>query len=249
MQIEGQTTEAVANRTQAETPATCEEFPKGSAISMKVSVVDVLSNYTVAGLLAGFTPGEVAIRVSERLEEQRAVAVHLSPFSFEGQVLYCQNSDDGFEAHISIDDVDKGLRRTPRFPVTVPAELLPADGPAFAILIRDISRDGLGIESPCALETGKTVVIVSGSAFVFAIVRHSEAIAEGRFRAGVEMHHLFARSREEVVPERRQGVVRTLLAKCLPGRARQDLEITWTQGTRTDLRRPNGALGPGHSAG
>jgi len=231
VQIEGQAIEPVANQTPAETPATCEEFPKGSAISLKVSVVDVLSNYTVPGLLVGFTPGEVAIRVSERLEEQRAVAVHLTPFSFEGQVLYCQTSDNEFEAHVSIDDVDKGLRRTPRFPVTVPAELLPADGPAFAITIRDISRDGLGIESPCALETGKTVVIVSGTAFVFAIVRHSERIADGLFRAGVEMHHLFGRSSEEVIPERRPGVVRTLLAKCLPGRSRQELDITWTQRT------------------
>lgn len=236
MQIEDQTSEAVASQAQPETPAKCEEFPKDSAINMKVSVVDVLSNYSVPGMLVGFTPGEIAICVSERLEEHRMVAVHLTSFSFEGQVLYCQNRDAEFEAHISIDDVNgQGLRRTPRFPVTVPAELLPPDGPAVAIMIRDISRDGLGIESPCALQTGRTIAIVSGTVFVFAIVRHCQPIADGLFRAGVEMHHLFSRSGEDVMPERRSGFVRGLLRKCLPGRSGQELESSSADGKRSDL--------------
>lgn len=100
----------------------CDVFPCDIALSVPVMVVDVLSNYTVPGVLAGFTPGEVAIRVREALSEERIVAVQLKSFSFEGQVLYCQSSGAELEAHVSINDVDRtGLRKTPRFPVTVPA--------------------------------------------------------------------------------------------------------------------------------
>jgi PilZ domain len=184
-------------------PSAGGQFSNNSAISIKVSVIDVLSNYTVAGVLVGFTPGEVAIQVNEPLSADRTVAVHLTSFSFEGQVLYCETKGAEFEAHVSIDDVDgTGLRRTPRFPVTVPAELLPPDGPPIAITIRDISRDGLGIELPCAMETGRTVAVVSGSVFVFAIVRHCRPAPNGLFRAGVEMHHLFAKPGTDLTPDR-----------------------------------------------
>jgi len=233
--MKDQTIELLANQARSEAPALCEEFPKDSAISLKVSVVDVLSNYTVPGVLVGFTPGEVAIRVNERLEEQRTVTVRFTSFSFEGQVLYCQNSEAEFEAHISIDDVDKGLRRAPRFPVTLPAELLPSDGPAISIVIRDISRDGLGIESPCRLQIGRTVAIVSGAAFVFAVVRHCQPTAHGLFRAGVEMHHLFARPSDELIPNRQPSGLASLLRKFVPCRSCEEPETTSPDGTTSKL--------------
>jgi len=168
-------------------------------LHIPASVVDVLSNYAVPGLLVGFTPGEVAILVDEQMPEQRAVDVQLSSFSFTGQTLYCRPSEGQYEAHISIDDVDRtGLRRAPRFPVTIPAELMTPHGEPIAGTIRDISRDGMGLESPLALEAGQPIGIVSGPAFVFAVVRHCNPIQGGRFRVGVEMHHLFERPEPQV---------------------------------------------------
>jgi hypothetical protein len=161
-------------------------------LQINVRVVDVLSDYTVSGVLHSFTPGEVAILTSEPLSQERTVAVHLSSFFFEGQILYSAPYESQYEAHISIDDVErKGLRRTPRFPVTIPAELLRPSGDSVAITIRDLSRDGMGIESPIPVKAGQPVAIVSGPAFVFAIVRHCQETPGGLFRAGVEMHHLF----------------------------------------------------------
>jgi hypothetical protein len=164
------------------------------ALKIPVRVIDILSNYTVLGLLVGFTPGEVAVLVDEPLSEARTVEIRLNSFSFEGQVLYCGRSEPHFETHISIDDIEgAGLRKAPRFPVALSAELLSPDGVPVPIVIRDISRDGMGLESPVAVEVGQPIAIASGPAFVFAIVRHCQPISGGRFRTGVEMHHLFER--------------------------------------------------------
>jgi len=161
-------------------------------LQIDVSVVDVLSDYTVRGVLVGFTPGEVAVWVDEEIPPGRAVSVHLNEFSFEGQTLYCGSKEGQHEVHISIDDMAGArMRRTPRFPMTVPAELMQPNAGPVEITIRDISRDGMGIESPVSLETGHPVAVVSGQAFVFAVVRYCEPLPGGKFRAGVEMHHLF----------------------------------------------------------
>ena len=163
-------------------------------LQLEVRVIDLLSDYTVSGELVGFTPGEVAILVDESLSEQREVAVHFAEFSFEGQTLYCRPNGNRYEAHVSIDDIQGiGLRRTPRFPVMIPAKLLLPDVEPVAITIRDLSRDGMGILSPVLLKAGQPIAIVSGPAFVFAVVRHCQETTGGLFRAGVEMHHLFER--------------------------------------------------------
>jgi hypothetical protein len=167
---------------------------KDALLRIDVRIVDVLSNYAVPGVLVGFTPGEVAILTDEPMSSERTVAVHLSSFSFEGQTLYCGANVGKYELHVSIDDIGgAGLRKAPRFPVTIPAELMRADGDPIAVTIRDISRDGMGIESPVALDQGHPVAVASGPAFIFALVRYCKRMPDGTFRAGVEMHHLFER--------------------------------------------------------
>jgi hypothetical protein len=163
-------------------------------LQIQVRVIDLLSSYTVQGVLVGFTPGEVAVLVDEEMPAEREVAVHLSEFHFEGQTLFCGPREGQYEVHISIDDIQgSGLRRAPRFPVEIPAELTPPNAGPVAITIRDISRDGMGIECPVALEIGNPVAVASGPAFVFAVVRHCTPLPGGLYRAGIEMHHLFER--------------------------------------------------------
>jgi hypothetical protein len=187
----------------------------GKLPQIDVRIVDVLSNYAVLGVLVGFTPGEVAILVNERLSEERTVAVHLNSFSFEGQTLYCGPKEDQYEVHVSIDDIEgAGLRRSPRFPVTIPAELLQGDGGPVTITIRDISRDGMGIESPLALEEGQAIAVASGPVFVFAVVRYCRPMPGGMFRVGVEMHHLFERPPEPPTEPPKQGFLRGLWGRC-----------------------------------
>jgi hypothetical protein len=162
--------------------------------AVEVRVVDLLSGYAVGGILEGFTPGEVTISLTERVSEQRTVAVHLDCFSFIGETLCCQPRLSQFEVHISIDDTAKtGLRRAPRFPVGIPGRMFRSFAILAEIMIVDISRDGLGIESPVPLEAGQPIAIATESVFVFAGVRYCRQVGEALFRAGCEMHHLFER--------------------------------------------------------
>jgi hypothetical protein len=170
-------------------------------MQIEVRVVDVLSNYTVPGALVYFTPGEVVVLLNEAMDDQRTVAVHWNPFSFEGQILYCQPYQDKYEVHISIDDTaGSGLRREPRFPVMIPAELMRPDGVPVPVTIRDISRHGMGLELPFALEIGLPIALASGPAFVFAVVRYCRPLGNGAFRTGVEMLHLFEPKRPATEP-------------------------------------------------
>jgi hypothetical protein len=173
------------------------QFPTDCTLQIQVSVVDLLSSYTVRGVIVSFTPGEVAVIMDEEMPPERDVAVHLNAFCFEGHTLYCGPKAGQYEVHISIDDIEgAGLRKTPRFPVMIPAELTPPNAGPVPVTIRDISRDGMGIESPVPLEVGHPVALASGPAFVFAVVRHCRPLPGGRFRAGIEMHHLFERPQE-----------------------------------------------------
>lgn len=194
-------------------------IPKEGLLCIEARIVDVLSNYSIAGTLVGFTPGEVALFVQEPLSEQRTVAVHLDSFSFEGETLYCAPYEGKYEIHVSINDVEGlGLRRSPRFPVTVPADLLRPNGETIAITIRDISRDGMGIELPCPIEVGQPAAISSGPAFVFAVVRYCQPIQAGLFRAGLEMHHLFERPLPPVEPPQ-PNLLRNVWRRCFSERA------------------------------
>lgn len=164
---------------------------------LTVEVVDFLSGYRVPGVLQGFTAGEVTVSLREPLSEQREASVHLHSFAFEGQILYCRPKASGYEAHITIDDAEEtGLRRTPRFPVKLPAQLFPPNASPVEIMIVDISSDGLGIELPILLERDKTIALASEAVFVFAVVRHCRKVHDGLFRAGVEMLHLLQRRAE-----------------------------------------------------
>jgi hypothetical protein len=177
-------------------------------LEVPVHVVDLLSGYSVPGVLQGFTPGEVMVSLGEALSEQRDVSVRFNSFVFEGRLLYCQSKQARYEAHITIDDTEEtGLRRAPRFPVKVGAQLFPAHGVPVGITIVDISRDGLGIESPVSLQIGQTLALASESVFVLAVVRHCRQGPGGVFPAGVEMQHLFERSGEVLPDEARSGLL------------------------------------------
>jgi hypothetical protein len=94
------------------------------------------------------------------------------------------------------------MRRAPRFPVKLRAELFRAHAPPVGITIVDISRDGLGIELPMRLEAGQAIALATESVFVFAAVRHCRESGV-LFRAGLAMLHLF--EKRVVAPEDRGG--------------------------------------------
>jgi hypothetical protein len=186
-------------------------------LDLPVQVVDFLSNYRVCGVLESFTPGEVTVLINEPVSEQRTVGVHINSFTFEGQTLYCRPRQNQYEAHISIDDVEgTGLRRAPRFPVKLPAQLFLSRTEPVAITIVDISSDGLGIELPVSVETGQPIAVASGSVFVFAIIRHCRQLSAGIYRAGAEMHHLLQENIELPKDMPRSNFLQKVLGKRSP---------------------------------
>jgi hypothetical protein len=144
------------------------------------------------GILQDFTPGEVILLLDDRVTEHTPVTVQLHTYSFEGEVLYCRPRGSGYEAHVSIDDADfMGLRRAPRFPVSLAARVFVSisDTPVDARIF-DISGAGLGIEGPLALPVQASIAVESDENIAFGVVRHCRELSAGRFRAGVELHHI-----------------------------------------------------------
>lgn len=193
--------------------------PQPWVLGLEVQVVDFLSGYTVSGTLEGFTPGEVTVVLPEMISEQRTVTVRINSFLFGGETLYCRPRDGGYEAHITIDDVEEnGLRRAPRFPVRVAGYMFQSHGAPVAITIVEISGDGLGIDLPVALEAGQPVAIANASVFLFATVK-SCSVREAGFRAWVEMQHLFEKAGEAPCAEPRAGLFGKVFSKRLSKRA------------------------------
>lgn len=194
------------------------------AFGLEVQVVDFLSGYSVTGTLEGFTPGEVTVALPEIISEQRAVTVRFHSFIFGGETLYCQAKEGRYEAHITIDDAgENGMRKAPRFPVRLSAQMFLSDGVAVPLTIIDISGDGLGIELPVRVERDQPIAITSGSVFIFAIVKHCCAVSNGLFRAGVEMQHLFERNAATPTEQPTGG----LLGKVFGKRLAAKREIGW----------------------
>jgi hypothetical protein len=184
------------------------------ALRMEIQVVDFLSGYTVTGILEGFTPGEVTVLLPEVVTEQRAVTVHFDSFVFGGEVLYCRPKREGFEAHITIDDVEAtGLRRSPRFPLRLPAQMFVPDADPVNVMISDVSCEGLGIELPMEVQFGQPIALVSGSVSIFGSVRYCCRTGQSGFRAGVEIQHLFERTAEAPSEEPRGGLLGKVFGK------------------------------------
>src|SRR3984885_14454216 len=112
----------------------------------------------LSGLVHDFTPGEVILILDDNIAAGTRVTIQINMSSFVGDILYCSPSGSRWEAHVSFDDVDAtGLRRTPRFPVSIPARIFfnasgtsASEGTVEARII-DISGDGLGVELAVAL--------------------------------------------------------------------------------------------------
>lgn len=184
-------------------------------IGLEVQVVDFLSGYTVAGVLESFTTGEVTVAIGELIPEQRTVMVQFDSFFFEGETLFCRPKGSGYEAHITIDDVEtNGRRREPRFPIKLAGRMIVPCSDPVPLTVVDMSREGLGIELPISLEAGQPVAMSAGPVFVFAIVRHCRSAGQ-LYRAGLEIQHVIERParQEERKEESASGVLRRVLGE------------------------------------
>jgi hypothetical protein len=204
-------------------------------IGLDVQLVDFLSGYTVAGVLEGFTTGEVTVAIDEVIPERRTVIVQFDSFFFEGETLFCRPKDSGYEAHITIDDVEKnGRRREPRFPVKLAGRMFVPHSEPVPLTVVDVSREGLGIELPVAVETGQPVAISAEFVFVFAIVRYCRA--QGTlYRAGLEIQHVLQRPAipEQEGQQESSSVLRRMFGERCKGKLLEAFDIS--KGRRAGL--------------
>jgi hypothetical protein len=183
-------------KAEIQAPATGVE----SGVGLEVRVKSPTWEVGVGAVLQDFTPGEVILLLDDPIEAKTQVAVQVNTCSFHGDILYCKPSGTRWEAHVSFDDVDSsGLRRTPRFPVHIPARLFArgSAGPLDAMIL-DISGDGLGVEIGRAVPAQANVAVQSEDAVALGHVRHCREIGPGVFRAGILMQHIMRRDGELV---------------------------------------------------
>lgn len=146
----------------------------------------------LSAVVQDFTPGEVILLLDDQIAAGTRVTVQLNTSSFAGDILFCSPSGSHFEAHVSFDDVDQtGLRRTPRFPVNIPARIFSSaiEGPLEGRIV-DISGEGLGMELPAPLPKECNIAVQSEENTALGVVRHCRELPSGLFRTGVQLHHI-----------------------------------------------------------
>jgi PilZ domain len=146
----------------------------------------------LSAVVHDFTPGEVILLLDDQITAGTRVTVQLNTCSFHGDILFCAPSGSRYEAHVSFDDVDAtGLRRTPRFPVSIPARVFSSasDVPLEGKIV-DVSGEGLGIELAARLPMQSNIAVQSEENTALGVVRHCRELSAGLFRAGVQLHHI-----------------------------------------------------------
>lgn len=170
------------------------------SVGLEVWVKSPTWEVGVGAVLQDFTPGEVILLMDGAIAAKTLVAVQVNTCSFQGEILYCKPRGGRWEAHVSFDDADSsGLRRSPRFPVRIPARLFArgSGGPVEAMIL-DISGEGLGVEMGCAVPVQANVAVQSEEAVALGEVRHCRQVGPGVFRAGILMQHIMKRDGELV---------------------------------------------------
>jgi hypothetical protein len=174
------------------------ENRSGPGLRLEARVTAPTWEVGLSAVIQDFTPGEVILLLDDPLAAGTHVAIQVGTCSFDGDILFCNPSGSRWETHVSFDDVDAtGLRRTPRFPVRIPARIFANAIKASAIepyiegTIVDVSAEGLGVETSQPLPIQANIVVQSEENIALGAVRHCREIgASGLFRTGVQLHHI-----------------------------------------------------------
>jgi hypothetical protein len=170
----------------------------GRGLQLEARVTAPTWEIGLSAVLQDFTPGEAILLLDDQIPAGTRVTIQLNTSSFAGDILYCSPSGSRWEAHVSFDDVDAtGLRRTPRFPVSIPARIFcsASDDPVDARIV-DISGEGLGIELAEALPKDANIAVQSEENTALGQVRHCRELSTGLFRVGVQLHHIVKKDPE-----------------------------------------------------
>lgn len=162
------------------------------------------SSLRLTGVLHDLIPGEILITLDHPLSEGLAVTIELQSAQLQGEVVYCAQKNDRYEANIQISDCDSaGLRHAPRFTVDLPARIFPADETeSVEGRLVDISAMGIGLEVPMPLQAGEVVAVETDSNVTFGVVRYCRPLPGGAFRVGAETYHVMPKERKRPARKR-----------------------------------------------
>ena len=152
----------------------------------------------LSAVVQDFAPGAVMLLLDDKIAAGTHVTIQLNTCSFTGDILFCEPRGSRYEAHVSFDDVDSsGLRRSPRFPVSIPARVFSntSDTPLEGRIV-DISGEGLGIELAVALPLKSNIAVQSEENTALGEVRFCRERSTGVFRVGVQLHHILKKDPE-----------------------------------------------------
>jgi len=164
----------------------------GRGLQLEARVTSPTWGIGLPATVYDFAPGEVVLMMDDFVNAGTPVTIQVNTWSFNGEILYCKRSGTRNEAHVSFDDAEaSGLRRTPRFPVSLPARIFTAasDLPLEGRVV-DISGEGLGIELSVALPVQSNIAIQTEENIALGEVRHCRRLPSGLFRAGAQLHHI-----------------------------------------------------------
>jgi hypothetical protein len=172
---------------------------RGHGLGLEARVTSPTWEVGFVGVMQDFTPGEVILLLSERIAPGTHVTIRVSTACFHGEILFCNPEGSVWETHVSFDDVDAtGLRRTPRFPVRIPARafIRGHEGPIEGWIL-DVSGEGLGMELPKPVPVHSNIAVQSEESMALGEVRHCRELSSGRFRVGVSFHHIMGKDPED----------------------------------------------------
>jgi hypothetical protein len=219
-------TEGQQPATEQSSPSTPDRAARG--LQMEARVTAATWEIGLAAVLQDFTPGEVILILDDKIASGTHVTIQMNTCSFDGVILYCQPSDSRWEAHVSFDDVDAtGLRRTPRFPVSIPARVFSnASNVPLEGTIIDVSGEGLGIELAVAVPLQSSIAVQSEENTALGVVRHCRELSSGLFRVGVLLHHIVRKDADLEKASAESGWMNKLGARF--GRKKPDRPKGWS---------------------
>ncbi len=142
-------------------------------------------------------PGEVHFLSSEPVASgSRAEAEFDEECRVNGEIVGCLKSGEHYLLSFRCDDSER--RREHRFPVNQPGWLLPSlapDSPQVAVLLRDVSRNGVGVDVPDLLPLKSAVVLKTLECFIFGTIQYCIPHEFG-FKAGIHIDEIFFRGQD-----------------------------------------------------
>jgi len=160
-------------------------------MSLNLAGTDVDISCTVLAIRGG----RVHLRTSQQVLAGFRVVVKLDHISLPGEVGYCAPKDQGYLICVELDRETAHQRGEPRFPVNLPAKVIVLDGSATLIFpgtVADVSRSGIGLLVPAALEIASLICVETATMLIAGEVRYCLKKGDKEFRVGLETTDVFS---------------------------------------------------------